>query len=249
MRRAPWPRLFQTALRHCENLGSIPHPSQTRGAASIQQRAALKARLSRRAEFGSSGRPDLSNAPLAYPTQISNSSSRRLQLSGCFRKGNCIWYRMAQVNSRGESRPSERRLRRALALRGQQPTAESGGFRGLQRGGRRTERMLPKGTLAEERDSNCRYRSCEPLRRGLLDHGHAWPHAQGSRTCLSAIPAPRWPSRVARLRPDPKPELEIRLSATSTHILAGHAVPPSSGRGRRAAWRQLSRSTSVAGSY
>jgi hypothetical protein len=39
------------------------------------------------------------------------------------------------------------------------------------------------------------------------------------------------------LRPDPEPELEIRISATSAHILAGHAVPPSSGRGRRAARR------------
>ena len=67
----------------------------------------------------------------------------------------------------------------------------------------------------------------------------------------SAINAlPRWSSRVARLRPDPKPELEFRLLATSTHILARHAVPPSSGRGRRAGASPMkSKQKGVADSY
>jgi hypothetical protein len=77
--------------------------------------------------------------------------------------------------------------------------------------------------------------------RGLtpraLEHAcrRSWP----SKPSMLAR-APSTPCRAgpAAWRHTPKPELEIRLSAMSKHILSGHAVPPSSGRGRRTARRQ-----------
>jgi hypothetical protein len=64
-------------------------------------------------------------------------------------KGNSNGYRMPRVNSRGETRPLERHFRPTLTARGQQLLAENGGIPGLQRPGRRAERVSRKSVLAE----------------------------------------------------------------------------------------------------
>ena len=56
---------------------------------------------------------------------------------------------MAQVNSHGESRPSERKFGPARRCQGQQPSSKNGAFPGLQRPDRRSERVSPRGVLAD----------------------------------------------------------------------------------------------------
>jgi hypothetical protein len=73
-------------------------------------------------------------------------------LTYCFFEKNPCGYRMGQVNSHGESRPSESDPGAAATDRGQQPLAKNGATPGLQRADRRAERVSPKGDLAEGED-------------------------------------------------------------------------------------------------
>ena len=157
------------------------------------------------------------------------------------------------MNSRGERRPSESDSGSTRRVRGEQPAARKRRDSWASAGGAPSRETVARRHLGGA--SGIRTVGIDlanRCRRGLLDHRDAWPHAPGSRTCLSAIPAPRWPSRVARLQPHPNGEqdMEFRLSAASTHIPSGHAVPPSSGRGRRAGASPMkSKEKGVAGSY
>jgi hypothetical protein len=64
---------------------------------------------------------------------------------------------MGQVNSYGESRASERVFGSMRARRGEQPAVKLGRIPGLLRPVPRTERVSPKGVLADAEDSNSRY--------------------------------------------------------------------------------------------
>ena len=64
---------------------------------------------------------------------------------------------MAEVNSRRESRASERDFEPPAAARGEQPSAKNGGIPGLQRADRRTESGFADVVLADVEDSNSRY--------------------------------------------------------------------------------------------
>jgi hypothetical protein len=58
-------------------------------------------------------------------------------------------YRMAEVNSRRESRPGERNVGHARTHRGERPAAENDGVPGLFRPDHRAERVSPERILAE----------------------------------------------------------------------------------------------------
>jgi hypothetical protein len=64
-------------------------------------------------------------------------------------RGNSNGYRMGQVNSRRESRASERDFEPPAPARGEQPSAKNGRIPGLLSGYRCAERLSPEGVLAE----------------------------------------------------------------------------------------------------
>ena len=59
---------------------------------------------------------------------------------------------MGQVNSAGESRTSERAFEPPAPAKGAQPSAKNDGIPGLQRPDWGTQRLSPKGILAEEEE-------------------------------------------------------------------------------------------------
>ena len=91
-------------------------------------------------------------------------------------------YRMGQVNSRGERRPSERNSRPVSRVRGEQLPARNGRIPGLQRGDRRTERMLPKRRLGGGRGTVVKPSSVIGLRGSRAPSWHrlrGWSSGRG----------------------------------------------------------------------
>src|SRR5918996_3033962 len=83
----------------------------------------------------------VSISPLGYRSATSNSASSAHQATLCYDEKNSSGYRMAEVNSRRESRASERDFEPPAPAQGAQPSAKNGGIPGLQRADPRTEKL------------------------------------------------------------------------------------------------------------
>src|SRR5918996_3515163 len=94
----------------------------------------------------------VSISPLGYRSATSNSASSAHQATLCYDEKNSSGYRMAEVNSRRESRASERDSELPAPAHGAQPPAKNGRIPELFRADRSAERVSPEGVLADREE-------------------------------------------------------------------------------------------------
>jgi hypothetical protein len=142
---------------------------------------------------------------LAHPSPSSNSAVDAHQATHCYDEENSSGYRMAEVNSRRESRASERDFEPPAPARGEQPSAKNGGILGFSGpiGGRRGGSL----TWSWRRERNCQQTLSAAFSMSYELHSFRWVLTRESCVPLAFAPtaAPYrllhvlllWPPRLA----------------------------------------------------